>query len=598
MPPEPTATESGSNILAYFSHSYRAEDREVNSFFWDLFHEEGFFFTVDPQSQLFSIPYLESMMMLSNCFVAVITRRVGAPHGCSPYILFEYGLAVQAQKPALVFVEQGLSGSWFPRDPERIVPFNRQRLTQNRRAFIHAIQVLGNKVRGDRNPDVRLQQPCGLIVRSDSAVREVYTPDVIDTLKTELRKYDRDLEIVTLDFDVAFEFCLELDKYDFLIMEVRESLHVPWLAGYVLGRAMPSITLCHVAPGEARDTAALPPIVGKHKPEHTKEDPVIFWQDTEELVERVTKHVSKFSTERIEFHTKDAGLRYFSRAGRREAKVFVSNANYTNHLAHKLIVELRVESIDFFHYQVKDAIPIGDRWLAELERQIGETGIFVALITRQYLDSPWCRYELQAARKREAEGKLRIHPYILEQGLWDKIGLVGLDVQARDYTNRDEKQIVTDIVADLDIELKKKRETPASGDRARDPETPVQRADVDAKPAPGDAFILSEKDRRTLVDVLAARLTNADGVARPLWVKGWLMDAELYKDLAGEDYSGSAEAVAMVLVTRTEALGVMKDGHTAIWRLVTALRDRERLSNDALPFLNALARRIERRSSG
>jgi hypothetical protein len=54
-------------MLAYFSHSYRAEDREVNSFFWDLFSEAGYFFTVDPESNVFSIPYLESMMMRSNC---------------------------------------------------------------------------------------------------------------------------------------------------------------------------------------------------------------------------------------------------------------------------------------------------------------------------------------------------------------------------------------------------------------------------------------------------------------------------------------------------------------------------------------------------
>ena len=47
------------------------------------------------------------------------------------------GLALEAQKPALVFVEQGMSGSPFPRDPERIVPFNRhpERLADFKREF-------------------------------------------------------------------------------------------------------------------------------------------------------------------------------------------------------------------------------------------------------------------------------------------------------------------------------------------------------------------------------------------------------------------------------------------------------------------------------
>ena len=48
--------------------------------------------------------------------MAVITRRVDTALGYSPYILFEYGLALEAQKPVLVFVEQGVSSSRFPRD--------------------------------------------------------------------------------------------------------------------------------------------------------------------------------------------------------------------------------------------------------------------------------------------------------------------------------------------------------------------------------------------------------------------------------------------------------------------------------------------------
>src|SRR5262249_34359339 len=186
------SADTGGKILAYFSHSYRDADRDVNSFFWDLFHDAGFFFTVDPQSQLFSIPYLESMMMLSTCFVAVITRR-DTPLGCSPYILFEYGLALEAQKPALVFVEQGMSASPFPRDADWIVPFNRHRLADHKRDFIGEIESLAGKVRGYRNPDVRLSQPCGLIIRTGSDVEQIYTPAVIRSLTKLLGNFRRKL---------------------------------------------------------------------------------------------------------------------------------------------------------------------------------------------------------------------------------------------------------------------------------------------------------------------------------------------------------------------------------------------------------------------
>jgi hypothetical protein len=52
-----------------------------------------------------TVPVLAKMKTVT--IVAVITRRPDAPRGCSPYILFEYGLALEAQKTAFVFVEQG-----------------------------------------------------------------------------------------------------------------------------------------------------------------------------------------------------------------------------------------------------------------------------------------------------------------------------------------------------------------------------------------------------------------------------------------------------------------------------------------------------------
>jgi hypothetical protein len=401
--PQPSRPHAPMKILAYFSHSYRAADREVNSFFWELFNEERFFFTVDPQSSVFSIPYLESMMTLSNCFVAVIPYRSDALNLCSPYILFEYGLAVQAQKPALVFAETGVEGSAFAGDP-RIVSFNRQRLQDQKEWFRTYIRKLAAQVGDVVNLDQKLRQPCGLVIGAGPEVDRVYTPALIQRLKSELKKYSRAFEVVRLDFDSSYEFSLRLNQYDFVIVEIRESLHVPWLAGYLLGRAVPTIRVCHVAAGESQNDVRVPQIVAKHRPVHTNEEPVSYWTDEVELLRRVATHVSKFNTERLEFHAKDEGLRYFGNAGRQKAKVFVSNAGPSRAIAARLIARLKLESIDFFHYEVKDAIGVGQDWLQELSRHIAESRIFVALIGRDYVLSQWCRYELETARRHAVEG--------------------------------------------------------------------------------------------------------------------------------------------------------------------------------------------------
>lgn len=570
-----SGARANSTTLAYFSHSYREADRDVNLFFWSLFSDEGFFFTVDPQSQFFSIPYLESMMSLSNCFVAVITKREGAPAGCSPYILFEYGLAVQAQKPSLVFVEQGMSGEFFPRDSERVLPFNRNRLPAQKQEFLDGIRKLANKVRGYRNPDLRLQQPAGLIIPSVPAATDVYTPAVIRTLKTELAKYERRLEIVKVDFDASFELSLELDKFDFLIMELQDRLQMSWLAGYVMGRAVPSIKVCHLDEGETKAAAVLPAIVATHAPEHTTESPVVYWRTLEELLSGVTAHVAKFGTERIEFHTKAAGQRYFRRAGRRAGKVFISNASTSAPLAQKLITTLRFESIDFFHYQVKDAIQTGVRWLPELERRIMESSLFLAILTDEFVKSRWCLFELQVALRQQAEGKIEILPFVLSPGVKDSLHLLGLaDVQAAELIGADDKQVAAQMLKTIDAVLKRKPAAAVAVPAAIPPVAPA-------------ASVLSEQQRAALVEIVSARLTVEDAGQRPSWVKTLLVRALLYQRLAGEDYTGSAAAAALRLVEKCEALGVLPDGRRAIVALITGLRDQ--VSGEYVTRLDALA---------
>jgi hypothetical protein len=66
---------TATRIPAFFSHSYRPDDRTVNRFFWDLFFEQTFSFVVDAQSDGLSIPYMEFIIQRTPCFVSVVTAR-------------------------------------------------------------------------------------------------------------------------------------------------------------------------------------------------------------------------------------------------------------------------------------------------------------------------------------------------------------------------------------------------------------------------------------------------------------------------------------------------------------------------------------------
>jgi len=87
---------------------------------------------VDPKSTTMSTTSLEMMMRDSACFVAVVTRRDDQRrYRCSPFAVYEYGLAVQDYTPRLVFLEAGVAARHF--DPEDCAPvFNRSRLSSYR----------------------------------------------------------------------------------------------------------------------------------------------------------------------------------------------------------------------------------------------------------------------------------------------------------------------------------------------------------------------------------------------------------------------------------------------------------------------------------
>ena len=76
-------------------------------------------------------------------------------------------------------------------------------------------------------------------------------------------------------------------------------------------------------------------------------------------------------------------------------------------------------------------------------------------MTTEYHKSPWCLYELQVARKRAAEGKLKILPYVLDEAVWPMLAAAGLaEFQARDCTRQEPEVAIAEIIRDLDRELR------------------------------------------------------------------------------------------------------------------------------------------------
>jgi nucleoside phosphorylase len=95
----------------------------------------------------------------------------------------------------------------------------------------------------------------------------------------------------------------------------------------------------------------------------------------------------------------------------RNPRVFISNAHSQNETARQLVRKLESANIRYFHYM--DVTRIGATWKEELDRELQESDLFVALIDEDYHTSNWCQYELQHAFKRWAERRVVMLPYVL-----------------------------------------------------------------------------------------------------------------------------------------------------------------------------------------
>lgn len=432
-------------IPTYFSHSYRSVDRDLNLFFWQLFWDSGFLFTVDPKSDVLSIPYLEYLMRRSACFAAVIPCRPRQlPERCSPFAIWEYGLATQAQKPRLAFVEATVNSRFFPPGLPGVCVFMKDRLEEQRDQFVTEINRLHRESLAYSTIDIRLRGKVGIILPVDKGTGAHYTNELLHRLHELLSERGYTPELVPLKFNSSLEFNLKLDEFDFTIIDVGSSEFHPWIYPLLHGRFIPSIKLLHLPLSSA--DAQLHPLIASQllKTGMGDSDTVVFWRELDDLLELVNRQLDKFDTKRVEFRSFEDGNRYFRNLGLNEARVFVSNARAANDVASKLSRELSARGINHFHYIESNTIPLGSDWEFHLRKTLEDTDIFILLVTRDYEQSEYCTFEKKIASEHLESGSIMVIPYFLEPPD------LNYPSQGRDLTNLDESAQVERILTDVD----------------------------------------------------------------------------------------------------------------------------------------------------
>jgi nucleoside phosphorylase len=400
-----------STIPVYFSHSYRREDRDVNDHFWHIFHDAGFSFTVDPGTTSFFPTALELMMARSVGFAAVVTYRDEEErYQCSPFIMHEYGLAVQAQRPRLVLRDKRVPPRNFESQETLSVEFDVAalgRCTHELKRQLHQFRIqasgrlVGHRYRRG-HVGVAIQSRLDA-EQGNGEGRWARVEDYLDKRGCE------PVDLVAIADD-PWQLAQAADACDFAIIDIDDS-KMSGIADFLLGRGTPLLKVARrnaspITPSRLLGSAPL-------RRATAADELVMYWTDQEDFESRIRQQISRAMTDRTEFTDLNTGHRYFRSLGREVKPVFVSNAAAANGLARELANSLILENIPFFHYRYQNPIGLGEQWTHQLERMVAVSKVFLPLIDDSYWASEYCRREYEAASRLSEAGRITIFPCLL-----------------------------------------------------------------------------------------------------------------------------------------------------------------------------------------
>lgn len=403
-------------IPTYFSHSYRPEDRKVNKAIWERFAGKGFYFTVDPPSELTTHTHLETMMLRSSCFVAVVNRREeNPPDFCSHFILAEFGMALQSRTPKLVLIDENVPTKHFDGlPPDECLRLDLGNLEASSDDLDSKIGKLASRALSEKDRRVRPRNRVALLVPDGD--EGAYGKDVREQVKECAELQGMLCEPLPVPDLHNAHFAMALDKYEFAVLDVRGESLPEWVFAYVYGRFVPTIKIARVHRGELPSSVSLPPLVNglRMDPNEPGVESVIYWRDPKDLCSQLSRSLKRISRRGTVLRSPEQGVSYFDTIGLPPARLFVSNAWSANDFADGLCQALERHNIEAWQYKQRGAIEAGSKWPDRIEQELEQCDVFVALLDPEYPKSEWCRREMRRARQRAKAGALTLLPFQLD----------------------------------------------------------------------------------------------------------------------------------------------------------------------------------------
>jgi hypothetical protein len=389
-------------MLAFLSHKYRSF--EVNLALHAALRESADIrFEVDEGLPETSITRLARMVRRADCFIGMFTLP-GDPRQNyeaaelrreSRYYRLELDLAVRARKPALVLVDDRFRG-WIPVPrPVREVRFNAQDL-------LGGVLDTSERIAAAARELVVPSRPYTLPGEDSRVIGVIRSDPVFDAAEAVAR--DEGLAVRSLPLPPAPDLggIAEVSGCDWVIADVTVPANAHYL-GVLHGLGVPVLRLARSADGGG-------PFYGSLQAQYDKE--LVRWDTVEELTESLRRRIRLIEQPALSITGRDQAEWYFRRAGLHTEPVFLSFAREDTKFAGQLHQALSLRFEKVYSYE-RTPNMIGSEWREELHRQLAAARIGVAVISKEYQQSPWCQEEAAVLMSRRPDGVL-VYPIQLD----------------------------------------------------------------------------------------------------------------------------------------------------------------------------------------
>jgi TIR domain len=413
------------SLNAFLSHRYRSP--EVNIYFYNLFSQRAdVYFDVDLGTVATNVTRLERMIRGCDAFIgiypypgeALIAPGYEELMKASRYFRLELDLAIRSRKPALVFYDRHYGGLLRSSRNIRFLDFNSAEIVGVARPpseggfrdtfeqFTETIamsQAYGRSAEHSTPTDVGILLPTGGDDGNDG-----YTSQDLAAIREALsgQGYAK-ARVIPYPPRLDRDLFLLLEELDWVIVDVGDH-QASSLVAYMHGQFIPTMRLLRVPPGGGSRSHLEDVLYGGIEVGYGKD--IVRWSNVGELVEGLRSRLETLRQGRRYIRNPYEARDYFREASRRRKSLFLSYAREDGDLASQLAAILHDSFQEVFDYRDGRSLEPGESWKDQTDGEIAKCDLAVALLTPEYLDSPYCMEELDLIAHRWKAGELPFYP--------------------------------------------------------------------------------------------------------------------------------------------------------------------------------------------